>query len=256
MASEAFEVLDLAAKKFDSFQTLWTIYSTVAFGVLGYVAAAPQRARSVLVSVILAVAFGAFAYANYQALDSIRQQRDAIREIATERVKSDKALDPTAKEQLLKVADAPGCTAGELFWGHRVSDALVILSILLLPYAWGWWIRLAKRIKLNESIQNKGMRDWLGLSDEPFPPSDDARCVAQAIRDTATTPVDHTAAAESIARAIRDTAPAPVDYTTAVKRIARAIKESVPDQKALDGLVEKIVAAIHRAGHPNNQPAE
>src|SRR5262245_40129983 len=82
MSSEVYSLLELAAKKFDSFQVLWSFYITVVLGFLAYLAAAPNSSRSEVVRVILVVAFSGFAFVNYHGLKGIRAERAELAEAA------------------------------------------------------------------------------------------------------------------------------------------------------------------------------
>jgi hypothetical protein len=71
----ALDLLDLFYQRFDSFQVLWTIYSTVVFGILAALISFPKHLNSTLTRVILIVGFLAFTQANLGALLGVQNDR-------------------------------------------------------------------------------------------------------------------------------------------------------------------------------------
>src|SRR5947208_2710652 len=72
MPTDVRDVLDLAFKKFDSFVTLWTLYVTVAFGLIGYIAAAPGHARSWWVRGPILGIFAVFTIGSFFGITAVR----------------------------------------------------------------------------------------------------------------------------------------------------------------------------------------
>lgn len=69
------DLLDLLYQRFDSFQTLWTIYSTVAFGILAALISFPKHLNSKATRFVLIVGFAAFTMANTGALMGVQDDR-------------------------------------------------------------------------------------------------------------------------------------------------------------------------------------
>src|SRR5262249_53530899 len=128
-------VLQLSFIKFDSFQTLWTLYITMTLGILAYLSTAHRSSRSELVRLLLAFSFGAFAWVNFQALDAVRVQRSHLAEVATAMViEKAKAIDRATRDHFLTVIqEGRPPSARGLASCHLVIDAIVIVVILILP---------------------------------------------------------------------------------------------------------------------------
>jgi hypothetical protein len=69
-------LMELSKAGIDSVNAFWSLYSGVAFGLLGYVFTAERAVQSVGVRVVLVFAFLFFAAGNYRSLS--REQRKAI----------------------------------------------------------------------------------------------------------------------------------------------------------------------------------
>jgi len=134
MNTEIHDALDLAFKKFDSFQTLWTIYVTVILGFLGYLASAPNSTRSELVRVVLAIGFILFTTVNLQGLLAVQDERERLRAVAVATVEKQQ-LEEVTKMHLRTIADRGPPERWALITFHVASDVLVVLTILILPSA-------------------------------------------------------------------------------------------------------------------------
>lgn len=134
MTPEEHEIISLVFTKFDSFQTLWTMYITVVLGFLGYLAAAPNSTRSELVRVLLCIAFTAYAYVNLDGLLSVHEQRVQLKQAAIEILaKGDTTSAP--RSHLAAVVSIGPPERRDLVTFHLFCDAIVILTILILPSA-------------------------------------------------------------------------------------------------------------------------
>ncbi|MEP0266382.1 DUF1353 domain-containing protein [Dokdonia sp.] len=69
------DLLDLLYQRFDSFQTLWTIYSTVVFGILAALISFPKHLNSKATRYVLILGFVAFTMANLGALIGVQKDR-------------------------------------------------------------------------------------------------------------------------------------------------------------------------------------
>jgi hypothetical protein len=133
MPSDAHGVLDLAFTKFDSYQTLWSLYITVVLGFLAYLAAAPHSTRSPLVRGILAFGFLLFACANLNGLLAVRHAREHLHAAAVRIVEKQQETDEETKGHLRSVAEQHPPARSTLLAVHVTADVVMILTILLLP---------------------------------------------------------------------------------------------------------------------------
>ncbi len=70
-----YEILSLLYQRFESFQTLWTIYNSVVFGILAALISFPKYLDSKLTRIILIIGFFFFSFANLGALIDVQKDR-------------------------------------------------------------------------------------------------------------------------------------------------------------------------------------
>lgn len=69
------ELLNIFYQRFDSFQALWNIYSSIVFGIIAALIAFPKHLNPILIRVIIIVGFWVFAFANLGSLTDIQKDR-------------------------------------------------------------------------------------------------------------------------------------------------------------------------------------
>ncbi len=158
------EVLDLFYQRFDSFQTLWTIYSTVVFGILAALISFPKHLNSKLTRIILIVGFFSFTQANLGALLGVQSDRVHL----LKELKNKNQCDPlevvTFSQYVANLFKSETVNNGSLgiknlicekklqsksliTLFHRFQDILIIFLIWILP-------KSLIRIQLFKSISN------------------------------------------------------------------------------------------------------
>jgi hypothetical protein len=113
----------------DSVNAFWSLYSAVAFALLGYVFAAQRPIQLFKVRIVLAVVFGVFALSNWYSL--IREQHKAVKvcEYVIAEFRKDPAMQAFA-ESLQKNAPT---SASAVTSFHIFIDLSVISMIFLAP---------------------------------------------------------------------------------------------------------------------------
>ncbi|WP_299764542.1 DUF1353 domain-containing protein [uncultured Dokdonia sp.] len=154
------ELLDLLYQRFDSFQTLWTIYSTVVFGILAALISFPKHLNSKVTRVILIVGFSMFTLANTGALLGVQEDRiDLLSELKTQKEcgplelitpisyfkKKESKDGPHGINSLICEKRLQSKSLIGLF--HILQDLLIILLIWILP-------KSLVRIQLFKSVSN------------------------------------------------------------------------------------------------------
>jgi hypothetical protein len=81
---EGYDLLPIFFGRFDTFQTLWSFYITVVFGLFAFVAAAEHAMESRSVRALLSVGFVVFAGLNWYALHRVSIQRRSISNVLLE----------------------------------------------------------------------------------------------------------------------------------------------------------------------------
>jgi len=158
------DLLNLFYQRFDSFQTLWTIYSTVIFGILAALISFPKHLNSKLTRIVFIIGFVALSQANLGALLGV--QEDRIHLLSELKDKNNcgpiELIMPSSYvKELFKKKNANKKSYGintlvcekkiqsknliALF--HRFLDVLMVLLIWILP-------KSLIRIQLFKSISN------------------------------------------------------------------------------------------------------
>jgi len=143
------ELLDLFYQRFDSFQVLWTIYSTVVLGIVATLVSFPAHLNSKTTRIILMVGFAAFSQANLGALSDVQEERiNLLYEIKQNRNCSDMAVVTGTgvyinnffkrKENEIKGISSITCdkklqSKSLIGSFHYFQDFLVLLLIWILP---------------------------------------------------------------------------------------------------------------------------
>lgn len=122
------DLVQLFFGRFDTFQTLWSLYLTVVFGLFAFLTAAEKAMRSWIVRVILSCGFTFFALTNWYALYRVSIQRVALSEAILEKLKE----SPSQHLDVIVQAGLPSSSV-ELAAFHFIIDAAAILLILVLP---------------------------------------------------------------------------------------------------------------------------
>lgn len=158
------DLLDLLYQRFDSFQTLWTIYSTVVFGILAALISFPKHLNSKATRGVLIVGFAAFTLANWGALLGVQNDRMHVLSELKEQNECDPLEIVTLSKyvnQFLNKGDSSKNSYGvksmicqkklqsksliTLF--HGFQDLLIIVLIWILP-------KSLIRLQLFKSISN------------------------------------------------------------------------------------------------------
>jgi hypothetical protein len=125
---EGYDLLQIFFGRFDTFQNLWSLYITVVFGLLAFVAAAEQAMKSRVVRALLSSGFVLFAVLNWYALYRVSIQRVAISDALFEILKE----SPSEISAAIVKAGLPS-SSGQLTAFHFFVDAMVIFLILMVP---------------------------------------------------------------------------------------------------------------------------
>lgn len=73
--TDLYEVLNLLYDRFDSFQIIWNFYTSISLGLIAVLVSFPKHISSKLARLIIIAGFVAFAYANYNTLIMINNER-------------------------------------------------------------------------------------------------------------------------------------------------------------------------------------
>ena len=129
------QALSLLNTYVSSFQDLWKFYITVVFALLGFVVSARRhldRSRGLLI----AAAFGCYAYVNLIGLTSVAAQRWALYSAARTVLETAHVCgpgSPPCRTDMFQPPEIPG-----LVLSHVLFDAVVIGAIVFLT----WKLRL------------------------------------------------------------------------------------------------------------------
>lgn len=123
------DVLPLIFERFSAFQTLWSLYITVALGIAGFIATAHKASKSKTVKIVLTIGFLAFAHVNLSALLDVRFQREKLADVALAMPAAQKSAD------LMEVIeegrpDSENCVRKF----HRSIDVILVCVIWLVPF--------------------------------------------------------------------------------------------------------------------------
>lgn len=130
---DLYQVLDLIYNRFDAFQVLWSIYTTVVIGLIAAMISFPKHVSSSLARVIVIIGFAVFAYANYGALNLVRNERVMLCEEA-KAIANELKADSTDKRAIYTlVTEKDILTNKKLLLFHGTMDFLVILLIWFVP---------------------------------------------------------------------------------------------------------------------------
>lgn len=139
---DLYQVLDLIYNRFDAFQVLWSIYTTVVIGLIAAMISFPKHVSSSLARVIVIIGFAVFAYANYGALHDVNEERRILYKeadaIATElQQKTGEKRNLYALVQINQVQKGQKLEKVQskktLLLFHTVLDGLMILLIWFVP---------------------------------------------------------------------------------------------------------------------------
>jgi uncharacterized membrane protein len=148
------DILALSNDRFAGFHSLWSFYITVSVGILAYVAATFSTASSLLVRVLLIIAFIMFAGVNLFALTDVREQRDVLADIALEKLPNQysekiETIDKFEVEKIkIFINDSRPVSKYKLVSFHFILDVLTIFIIWYIP---GALVRMKKINTLNKS---------------------------------------------------------------------------------------------------------
>ena len=161
------ELLNLFYQRFDSFQVLWTIYSTVVLGIIATLVSFPKHLNSKTTRIILIIGFGAFSLANMGALLGVQEERiNLLYEIKKHRNCSNMAVTKEPfdytfnffKKKASKIEGLQTITCDKTLQTkslirnfHLLQDFLLLFLIWILPK------RLA-HFQLFRSISNMEIR--------------------------------------------------------------------------------------------------
>jgi hypothetical protein len=129
------EVLGLLYNRFDSFQVLWSIYTTVAIGLIAAMISFPKHVSSTLARIIVIIGFSIFAYANHGALDLVNTERHYLQKEAKVIAKELRMTYGQERNIYTLVQKKKVLARKELFLFHLIMDGLVILLIWFVPKA-------------------------------------------------------------------------------------------------------------------------
>ncbi|AUP77360.1 DUF1353 domain-containing protein [Flavivirga eckloniae] len=130
---DLYEVLNLMYQRFDSFQVLWSIYTTVVIGLIAALISFPKHVSSILARIIVIIGFSVFAYANYGALKSVNKERIYLYEDA-KNIVSELKKDSGETRQIYQLIQNKEVLEGkDLFKFHLLLDILVMLLIWFVP---------------------------------------------------------------------------------------------------------------------------
>ena len=128
--SDAKNLIELLTSRSAAWNSLWTMFYTVAAAIVGVIASGKLvSGHHIEASLIAAFGFLVFAAGNYRALDEMRKQREAVVEF----VKC-KAREENSREiETLAVASSPP-SATDLKKYHWTLSVFVVALLLLIPY--------------------------------------------------------------------------------------------------------------------------
>lgn len=129
------EVLGLLYNRFDSFQVLWSIYTTVAIGLVAAMISFPKHVSSTLARIIVITGFSIFAYANYGALDLVNNERNYLQQEAEAIAVELQMTSGQERNIYTLVQEKKMLGEKELLLFHLIMDGLVILLIWFVPKA-------------------------------------------------------------------------------------------------------------------------
>jgi len=128
-AADAKNLIELLAGRSAAWNSLWTVFYTVAAAIVGVIASGTLLSSSrSAASAIAVVGFLVFAVGNYHALDEMRKQREAVTAFV-KRVATEKQC--TELVALAEASSPP--TVGELRAYHWALSAFVVTLLVLIP---------------------------------------------------------------------------------------------------------------------------
>ncbi|MDB6174482.1 MAG: hypothetical protein JWL59_3793 [Chthoniobacteraceae bacterium] len=110
-----------------SVNAYWTIYSTVALAILGYVFAAKEAIQFRAVRLILASVFAVFAFCNWHAMSKQQNKLVALSQYVISK------LDTLAETKPLALAYKNNIPANSISLLHICLDISVVTLVLVAP---------------------------------------------------------------------------------------------------------------------------
>jgi len=135
MKQDLYEVLNLLYVRFDSFQVIWGIYTTVAIGLIAALISFPKHISSVFARLIIVIGFLIFAKANFGALNLINNERLYLLSDAKNIVAELQNKFNDDREIYKMIGTKKMLTPKLLLIFHLIMDVLVLLMIWFVPKA-------------------------------------------------------------------------------------------------------------------------
>lgn len=127
--SDAKTLIELLADRSAAWNGLWTVFYTVGAAIVGVVASGKLLSKHrAAASAIAVLGFLVFAVGNYQALEEMRKQREAVVTFVKKKAVEKKSDEITA----LADASAPP-TSAELKAYHWALSLFVVALLVLIP---------------------------------------------------------------------------------------------------------------------------
>lgn len=130
---DLYEVLNLLYQRFDSFQVLWGIYTTVAIGLVAALISFPKHVSSIFARIIIIIGFCIFARANHNTLKLVNQERNYLYKEAGNIVIELEKKSKYNREIYQLVQNKTVLKGEDLSLFHFIMDALVMLLIWFVP---------------------------------------------------------------------------------------------------------------------------
>jgi hypothetical protein len=133
--NDLYEVLNLLYDRFDSFQVIWGIYTTVTLGLIAVLISFPKHISSIFARLIIIIGFLFFAKANYNALDLINNERLYLFNDAKNIViKLQNELNEN-REIYKVITTKKILSSNDLRNFHLLMDILILMMIWFVPKA-------------------------------------------------------------------------------------------------------------------------
>jgi hypothetical protein len=130
---DLYQVLNLLYNRFDSFQVIWGIYTTVALGLIAALISFPKHISSVLARVVIIIGFLFFVNANYNALDLINIERHYLYQEAHS-ITDELCRKSNDNRKIYQMVYAKEILPNsDLLWFHLIMDTLVLIMIWFVP---------------------------------------------------------------------------------------------------------------------------
>ena len=127
------EALTLYFARADANTTFWTMFASVAFGILGLQASGAAFSRQLIPKVLLSVAFGLFAFLNYTANYENEYTRKYLGEYIRSTFSADGVKPGTDSLKAALDRAKPTEQVEEMWKLHLVLDLIVFSGIWGLP---------------------------------------------------------------------------------------------------------------------------